>query len=236
MDMSKLVVITGVTRGLGRAMVDRFHEAGWTVAGCGRSADEVQRLRSQLGDKHDFAIVDVAEMRQVEEWTERICAKVGVPDLLINNASIVNRNQAVMELEPSEFAMVMNVNVNGAFHVIRAFLPYMVERARGGMIVNISSYWGRYGEAMLAPYCASKFAIEGLTQSLAAELPQGMATVALDPGGSIDTSMLRSCSPDDVTTAPNPEAWSRVAVPYIMGLGPEANGKSLTCPSVKGMK
>lgn len=234
--MSKLVVITGVTRGLGRAMVDRFHEAGWTVAGCGRSADEVQRLRIELGEKHDFAVVDVADMRQVKVWAERVCAEIGVPDLLINNASIVNRNRAVIELEPSEFTMVMNVNVNGAFHVLRAFVPHMVERVCGGTIVNISSYWGRYGEAMLAPYCASKFAIEGLTQSLAAELPHGMTAVTLDPGGSIDTSMLRSCSPDEVATAPTPEAWSHVAVPYIMGLGPEANGKSLTCPPVKGIK
>lgn len=171
-------------------------------------------------------------MRQVEKWAKHVYAEVGVPDLLINNASIVNQNRAVIDLAPSEFAMVMNVNVNGVFHVIRAFLPYMVERARGGIMVNISSYWGRYGEAMLAPYCASKFAIEGLTQSLAAELPQGMAAVALDPGGSIDTSMLRSCSPDEVAAAPNPEAWSHVAVPYILGLGLEANGKSLTCPPV----
>ena len=231
--MSKLVVITGVTKGLGRAMVDRFHEAGWTVAGCGRSEEEVMRLRSQFGDKHDFAVVDVADWGQVEKWAEHVFTEAGVPDLLINNASIVNRNSPVMSLTAGEFSTVMNVNVTGVFHVTRAFLPEMIQRGLGGVIVNISSYWGRYGEAMLAPYCASKFAIEGLTQSLAAELPAGMAVVALDPGGSIDTSMLRSCSPDEVASAPNPDAWSHVAVPYIMGLDSEANGKSLTCPPVK---
>ncbi|GAB1532736.1 MULTISPECIES: SDR family oxidoreductase [Brevibacillus] len=231
--MNKLVVITGVTRGLGREMVERFHEAGWTVAGCGRSEKEVQRLRQQFGEQHHFSVVDVSVMEQVEKWAEEIRAEVGVPDLLINNASIINRNSPVIGLAPNEFSRVMDINVNGVFYVIRAFLPFMIQRANGGVVVNISSYWGRYGEAFLSPYCASKFAIEGLTQSLAAELPEGMAAVTLDPGGSIDTAMLRSCSPEDVDTAPNPVEWSRVAVPYIIGLGPQDNGKSLTCPPVR---
>ncbi|MGF9909806.1 SDR family oxidoreductase [Brevibacillus porteri] len=231
--MSKLVVITGVTRGLGRAMVDRFHEEGWTVAGCGRSEKEVQGLRKQFGGQHYFSVVDVSVIEQVEKWAEEVKARVGVPDVVINNASIINRNNPVIHLAPSEFSRVMDINVNGVFYVIRSFLPSMVERANGGVVVNISSYWGRNGEASLSPYCASKFAIEGLTQSLAAELPEGMAAVALDPGGSIDTSMLQSCSPEDVDTAPNPVEWSRVAVPYIIGLGPQDNGKSLTCPPVR---
>lgn len=127
----------------------------------------------------------------------------------------------------------MNVNVNGVVNVIRAFVPAMVER-KSGVIINISSYWGRYGEKDLAPYCSSKFAIEGLTQSLAQELPKGMAAVALDPGGSIDTQMLRACAPDEVDSAPTPESWSRVAVPYMISIGPEDNGKSLTCPKPQG--
>ncbi|MFS0558500.1 SDR family oxidoreductase [Brevibacillus sp. 179-C9.3 HS] len=231
--MNKLVVITGVTRGLGRAMVERFHEAGWTVAGCGRSEKEVQELRQQFGGTHHFSVVDVSVMEQVEKWAEEVRTQAGVPDLLINNASIINRNSPVIGLAPSEFSRVMDINVNGVFYVIHSFLPSMVQRANGGVVVNISSYWGRNGEAFLSPYCASKFAIEGLTQSLAAELPEGMAAVALDPGGSIDTSMLQSCSPEDVETAPNPVEWSHVAVPYMMGLGPQDNGKSLTCPPVR---
>lgn len=172
-------------------------------------------------------------MEQVEKWAEEVRAEVGVPDLLINNASIINRNSPVIHLAANEFSRVMDINVNGVFYVIRAFLPFMIQCANGGVVVNISSYWGRHGEAFLSPYCASKFAIEGLTQSLAAELPEGMAAVALDPGGSIDTSMLRSCSPEDVDTAPNPVEWSRVAVPYIIGLRPQDSGKSLTCPPVR---
>lgn len=80
----------------------------------------------------------------------------------------------------------------------------------------------------ITPYCASKFAIEGLTQSLAKELPPQMAAVALDPGGSIDTSMLRSCAPDEVEHAPSPEAWARVSVPYMTNLAPLDSGRSTT--------
>jgi len=81
-----------------------------------------------------------------------------------------------------------------ASNVIRAFEPAMNER-RQRVIVHISSSWGRSGERELAPNCASKFAIEGLTQSLSMELPKGMAVVALDPGGAIDTPMPRACAP-----------------------------------------
>ncbi|MED2258001.1 SDR family oxidoreductase [Brevibacillus parabrevis] len=233
MSASKLVVITGATRGLGRAMVERFHEAGWVVAGCGRSMAEVWNLNREFGKRHHFSMIDVSDGKRVESWAEEVCSKLGVPDLLLNNASLINRNSLLMELSPEEFTTVMNVNVNGVFYVCRAFLPKMVPNPEGRVIVNISSYWGRVGEAYVAPYCASKFAVEGLTQSLAQELPKGMAAVALDPGGSVGTSMLQACSPQDMAAAPSAQEWSRVAVPYIMSLSAKDNGKSLTCPPVR---
>jgi NAD(P)-dependent dehydrogenase (short-subunit alcohol dehydrogenase family) len=228
-DKSKMVVITGVTKGLGRAMLERFSEAGWLVVGCGRSAREIEVLRERFGAKHDFQVVDVADHRAVADWGEKVCARYGPPHLLINNASIVNKSAPLWTVSAEEFSAVMNVNISGVVNVIRAFVPVMVEQKRG-VIVNISSYWGRIGEAMVAPYCASKFAIEGLTQSLAKELPEGMAAVALDPGGSIDTQMLRACAPEEVADSPTPDAWSSVAVPYMLTIGPQDNGKSLTCP------
>ena len=89
---------------------------------------------------------------------------------------------------------------------------------------------GREGEAELAPYCASKFAIEGITKSLALELPYSMAVVALDPGGSISTPMLYSCAPQYVNESPTPEMWSQHAIPYILKITIDKNGASLTCP------
>jgi NAD(P)-dependent dehydrogenase (short-subunit alcohol dehydrogenase family) len=104
----------------------------------------------------------------------------------------------------------------------------MVARGRG-VIVNFSSGWGRSTDAEVAPYCASKWAIEGLTQALAQELPSGMAAVPLNPG-IIDTAMLRSCFGSSAASHPSPEEWARRAVPFLLALGPRDNGRPLTVP------
>ena len=100
--------------------------------------------------------------------------------------------------------------------------------ARGsGIVINMSSGWGRSTSPDVAPYCASKWAIEGLTRSLAEELPAGLAAVSLNPGV-IDTDMLRTCWGDSAGGYPSPEAWSRRAAEVILGIGPGENGRALT--------
>ncbi|MEI4803741.1 SDR family NAD(P)-dependent oxidoreductase [Bacillus sp. FJAT-51639] len=227
----KLVVITGMTQGLGRSLIDRFSELGWFIAGCGRSKDKIEQIRSQFDSKHDFQSVDISDNQAVSAWGAHILQRYGTPDLLINNASIVNKNADLWTIYSEEFANVMNINVNGAVNVIQSFVPAMIHNKRG-IIINISSSWGRSGEAKLAPYCASKFALEGLTQSMALELPKELAVVALDPGGGIHTSMLQSCAPEYVSSSPTAEDWSHVAVPYMLSITSNDNGKSLTCPKV----
>ena len=115
----------------------------------------------------------------------------GVPDLLINNAAVINKNARLWEVTAREFGEVIDVNVKGIANVIRYLAPEMVRR-KTGVIVNISSGWGRSTDAEVAPYCASKWAIEGLTMAMAQELPSGMAAVPLNPG-IINTEMLQSC-------------------------------------------
>ena len=112
--------------------------------------------------------------------------------------------------------------------MIRHFLPAMLKR-KSGEVVNISSGWGRSTDAEVAPYCATKWAIEGLTQSLAQELPSGMAAVALNPG-IINTDMLRSCFGGSASSYPSPQQWAKCAVPFLLSLGPKDNGKQLTAP------
>ncbi|QIZ42289.1 SDR family oxidoreductase [Bacillus sp. RZ2MS9] len=229
-EISKSVIITGVTQGLGRAMVDRFHELGWNIYGCGRSKDKIEELKKQYSKIHDFQVIDVSDSQQVNNWANCIFNRHTAPDLIINNASIVNQNAQLWKITAQEFENVMNVNVNGVVNVIRAFVPAMVAR-KEGIIINMSSSWGREGEAELAPYCASKFAIEGITKSMALELPHGMAVVALDPGGSISTPMLKSCAPQYINESPTPETWSHNAIEYILNITIDKNGDSLTCPA-----
>ncbi|HEX2855114.1 MAG TPA: SDR family oxidoreductase [Opitutaceae bacterium] len=220
------IVITGVTRGLGRALAEEFIRGGHTVIGCGRGGEAIFDLRMNHGAPHDFSVVDVALDNKVAVWAAKVLENDAPPDLLINNAGVMNRLSPLWEQDDREFTKLVDVNLRGVANVIRHFVPAMVARKKG-VIVNISSGWGRSVSPEVAPYCASKFAIEGLTKALAAELPAGMAAIPLNPGV-IDTDMLRSCWADGAASYPKAEAWAKAAAPYLLKLGPKHNGQSLT--------
>jgi NAD(P)-dependent dehydrogenase (short-subunit alcohol dehydrogenase family) len=226
--MAKIVVITGATRGLGRAMSDEFIRLGHTVCGCGRSRKEIDRLALEFGKPHDFATVDVASDPQVKAWAEKLLASHGPPDLLLNNAGVINKNAPLWKIQADEFSTVVDVNLKGTANTIRHLLPAMIKRRRG-VIVNFSSGWGRSTDADVAPYCATKWGIEGLTLSLAQELPEGLAAVPFNPGV-INTEMLRSCFGGSASGYPSAEDWARSAVPFLLQLGSRDNGKQLTAP------
>ncbi len=223
----KIILITGATRGLGLAMVKEFSQFGHTVFGCGRSKKGVEQLRAQFAPAHDFQVVDVASDAGVAKWAVSLKTR-GVPDLILNNAGVINKNAPLWEVGAEEFSKVLNVNIAGTANVIRHFAPAMIAR-RSGVIVNFSSGWGRSADAEVAPYCASKWAIEGLTQAFAQELPSGVATVALNPG-IINTEMLQSCFGGPASSYPTPDEWAKIAVPFLLKLGPEHNGSQLTVP------
>jgi NAD(P)-dependent dehydrogenase (short-subunit alcohol dehydrogenase family) len=225
-DPKKTIVLTGATRGIGRALVDALITGGHTVIGCGRSMDEIQTLRSTYPAPHHFSAVDVADWAKVEAWTRAVLESSGPPDFLVNNAGVINRNAPLWEIDDHEFSTVLRVNVAGTANVIRALLPAMIAAGRG-IVVNMSSGWGRITAPEVAPYCASKWAIEGLTQALSHELPPGLAAVAVNPGV-IDTEMLRSCWGDSAGSCPSPDDWARRAMPFLLSLTPAHNGQALS--------
>ena len=229
--MPKTILITGVTRGLGRALAEWYIAHGHTVIGCGRSA-EILNLRFTHPAPHDFTVLDVAEENKVALWSEHVLARHGAPDLLINNAALMNTPAPLWQVPAAEFNRLIDVNIKGVANVIRHFVPAMVAR-KSGVIVNLSSGWGRGTSPEVAPYCASKFAMEGLTQALAQELPAGMAAVPLNPGV-IDTDMLRQAWADGASSYPKAEAWAKAAAPFILQLGPKDNGKSLSVGTFEG--
>jgi len=224
----KLVLITGVTRGLGRAMAEEFIRLGHTVLGCGRSEGDINQLHLRYSKPHDFCPVNVASNDAVESWAKGLLNSHGPPDLLLNNAAVINANDPLWRISAAEFSFVIDVNVKGVANVIRHFAPAMIKR-RKGVIVNFSSGWGRSTDAEVAPYCASKWAVEGLTSALAQELPEDLAAVSFNPG-IINTEMLQSCFGGSASAYPSASEWAKTAVPFLLKLEPADNGKQLTAP------
>jgi NAD(P)-dependent dehydrogenase (short-subunit alcohol dehydrogenase family) len=229
MATGKTVLITGATRGLGRAMVDEFVRHGLTVVGCGRSQRGIEVLRSEYKKPHDFYPVDVSSDEAVKSWASILMAGNGAPDLILNNAAVINRTASLWELDAAEFGQVIDINIKGVVNVIRHFVPAMIRRG-SGVIVNFSSGWGRSVDAEVAPYCATKWAIEGLTQSMAQELPNGVSAIPVSPG-IINTDMLQTCFGSSASAYPSPEEWAKKAVPFFLSLGSKDNGQPLTVPA-----
>jgi len=223
---TKRIVLTGATRGLGRALLPHFIQAGCVVAGCGRSATDVANLAGEYGTAHEFAAIDVSDAEAVQLWADRVLARFGPPDLLINNAAVIHTPAPLWKIPADEFDRVIDINIKGVANVIRAFVPAMVQR-RQGVIVNVSSGWGRSTAPEVAAYCATKYAVEGLTLALAQELPPGMAAIPLNPGV-INTDMLRQCFGAAANSYPDPQTWAIRAAPFLLQLGGKDNGRSLT--------
>jgi NAD(P)-dependent dehydrogenase (short-subunit alcohol dehydrogenase family) len=223
-----VIWITGCSSGLGRALVRRFAGAGHTVAGCARREERILELRDELGGGHFFEVCDVSSDEDVTRFCRLAYGATGSPDLVINNAAIINPPAPLWEIRAEDFDRLMAINVCGTANVIRHVVPLMRDEGRG-MIVNLSSGWGRSTSPGVAPYCSSKWAVEGLTQALAQELPEGLATVAMNPG-IIDTEMLRSAFGEGASAYGNAEQWAETAAPFILSLSVADNGRAVTAP------
>jgi NAD(P)-dependent dehydrogenase (short-subunit alcohol dehydrogenase family) len=222
------ILLTGASRGLGRAMADGFAKLGHTLCGCATGERGVAELKQSFGPPHRWDRVDVRNDAEVAAWAKSLKADAEPFDLVLNNAAIVNKNASLWDVSAEEFQRVIDVNIAGTANVVRHFAPGMVKRAKG-VIINFSSGWGRSTSPEVAPYCATKYAVEGLTLALAQELPDGMAAIPLNPG-IINTEMLQSAFGPEAANYPTPEKWAQVAVPYILSLGKRHNGQSLSVP------
>ncbi|HEY1081809.1 MAG TPA: SDR family oxidoreductase [Prosthecobacter sp.] len=225
----KKVLITGCSRGLGHAMVAEFARRGWAVAGCSRDAARLDGLRQEHPGPHHFAVCDVADDSQVAAFASHLLKHWGTPDLVLNNAAIVNPNAPFWKISAEAFSQIVDINIKGTASVMRYLLPAMMARG-SGVIVNFSSGWGRCTAPEVAPYCATKYAIEGLSQAVSQETQGKVAVIPLNPG-IIDTQMLRSCFGKEAGHYPGAEEWAREAVPFLIKLGPTDNGHPLTAPS-----
>ncbi|AES89145.1 putative 3-oxoacyl-[acyl-carrier-protein] reductase [Medicago truncatula] len=231
---NRIVIKTNVSKGLGRVLViELLAYRSHTIIGCSCDQDKLDFLQSQLpnNNHHLFLNIDVRCNNRVEEMACIFMEKNGGPsDIIVNGAGVVNKNNKMWEVPSEEFDLVMDTNLKGAANVLRPFIPLMVKNKKyeeGGIIVNMSSGWGRSVAALVAPYCVSKWAIEGLTKSVVEELPKVMAVVALNPGV-INTNMLAFCYGASSSLYRFPESWVLEAATKILNLTPTDNGSSLS--------
>ena len=219
-------VITGITHGIGRALALSLSRSGHRVDGCGRSVEAINACKGELGEGGSATALDVTDATAVERWAGAVEETAGAPEFLINNAALIHRSATVWETPAESFDPMVDVNIKGVMNVLRAFVPAMVARGTG-IVVNLSSGAGRAAIPAIGGYCATKWAIEGLTKTLAEELPEPMAAIPLSPG-LVDTRMLRTNFGEAAASQQSPEAWVERAIPMILGLSRADNGKSLT--------
>lgn len=196
----KVAVVTGGTRGIGRATVKKFLENGATVAVLGSRQETVNKAVSQLKEENlDYSVVgywpDLGKYSEVEKIFDEIVKKFGRIDILVNNAGISARDR-LYDYSVEEFSKIMDLNVKAVFHCAKAAAIHMKEQG-GGVILNTSSMVSIYGQPAGVGYPASKSAVNGLTKSLARELgPDNIRVNAVAPGV-IRTDMVAAL-PDEV--------------------------------------
>ena len=223
--MNKIVCITGCSRGLGYAMAKEFSSRGWKVAGGARNIKKLENLKPQLKTENFLHPFDITIPDEVHSFSRLVENKLGIPDLLINNAGLINRNAPLAKVSATEFASVLAVNLGGIHNMVRSFVPIM-ERVGRGIIVNFSSYWGQSTAPEVGPYCATKWGVEGLTRSLAQELPNNLAAVVFNPG-IVNTDMLRSTFGKEAENYELPDEWAKRAVSKLEELSLKDSGKTV---------
>jgi len=192
----KTAVVTGASRGIGRAIALRLAEAGAAVALLARGRDDLARVRDEIAAAGGSALAvptDVTDSTAVDRAAAEVRERLGAPYVLVNNAGTALRSR-LADTTDDQWRTTLATNLDGAFHACRAFAADLA--ATRGRIINISSIAGREGTPLFTAYCAAKHGVVGLTRALAEELrADGVAVNAICPG-SVDTDMLRTAMPD----------------------------------------
>ena len=190
---NKSVIVTGSGRGIGEYIAKRLGREGANIVVTGRTTEDIEKVSEEInneGGRSIFIKGDVTREEDVKKVIHGTIKEFGKVDLVVNNAGI-GLKKYIWETNIEEFEELIDVNVKGVFLYMKHIIPEM--KINGGLIINISSGAGKEGIPMLGAYCASKFAVIGLTESAAAEI-NNVKIVALCPG-SVDTGMFKRLFP-----------------------------------------
>ena len=215
----KVVVITGAGRGIGRALAEAFAREGARLALCSSSKESAAvaaELKKNGADAWG-SVCDVSDEKAARAFVTGVIRRYGMIDVLVNNAGVLGPVAELDACTSKQWREVLGVNVLGPAHLIAAAAPGMKVR-RSGVILNVSSGAGLRGAALSGPYCASKFALEGLTQVASAELKSfGIRVHAVNPGPT-RTAMRRGYAPEeDPETVKPPEALAETFIRLACG-------------------
>ena len=203
MSERKVAMITGGTRGIGKAIAKIFSDNGYDlIINYVSNKTDLTKLENDLKNNNEILFVraNVGELNSVEEAVKKAIEKFGKIDVLVNNAGIT-RDNLIMSMKEEEIDEVINTNLKGTFNVTKSVVPYMMKK-REGRIVNISSVVGVSGNAGQCNYAASKAGIIGFTKSIAKELASRNILVNAVAPGFIDTDMTE-CLNDKVKESIN---------------------------------
>ncbi|MGI0116560.1 3-oxoacyl-ACP reductase FabG [Zooshikella sp. RANM57] len=188
----KVALVTGATRGIGKAIAEQLGLAGATVIGTGTTSGSADRISAALAEKNIAGrgyAMDVTDAEQVDAVIKQITDEFGAPLIIVNNAGIT-RDNLMLRLKLEDWQQVLDTNLTAAFRISKACLKAMT-KARWGRIINVSSVVGSMGNAGQSNYAASKAGIEGFTRALAREIGARGITVNAVAPGFIDTDMTR---------------------------------------------
>lgn len=228
MDKKPVVMITGASKGLGRALTLAFAKEGVRLAICARGEIMLRKIEKELlalGAEVIAVQADVSDIRDVNRFVSIVEEGFGRVDVLINNASIFGLGPALLSDYPEhDFAEVLRVNAVNPFLVTKRVLPGMLNRNKG-KIFNLTSEAGKTGFAEWGAYGISKFAVEGLTQTWADELQDTGVTVSMVDPGEMDTEMHKVAVPECDYELEDPTEVAKIFVTLALDDSIVLNGK-----------
>ena len=216
----KVAVVTGASRGLGRAFADALVAKGATVVGLARSLDDLNDAKDALGDAFHPVECDVRDPDDVHRAFKTVQETVGRCDVLINNAGL-GRFSAVEEYDDDAWDVMMDTNVTGLFFCTRAAVPLMKKQNEasgfGGHIVNIASIAGLLGNPGISGYNASKFAVRGFSEAIMKELREDGIKVTCVYPGSVETHFADEAGSSGSKNPMRPESIAATVVHVLEG-------------------
>ena len=198
--MKPTVLITGASRGIGKAIAQHFAKEGHSlVINCSKSEDQLLCLKEELIEKYHIPVLasvgNIGEYSYVEQLFADIKAEFGGVDIVVNNAGISHIG-LLSDMTPEEWKQLLDVNLSSVFYTSKLAIPYMLSKHQG-KIINISSVWGNVGASCEVAYSASKGGMNSFTKALAKELAPSNIQVNAIACGCIDTEMNQCFTEDE---------------------------------------